>query len=68
MKRIWTIILYGFLTWLIPFVVSIVIFPFHESQRPLFELIMPVVVTACAVVFGILYLRRARCGFPARRR
>ncbi len=40
MKRIWKIVLYGFLTWLIPFAVSIVIFPFHDSQRPLFESIM----------------------------
>ena len=63
MKRIWKIVLYGFLTWLIPFAVSIVIFPFHDSQRPLFESIMPVVLAACAVVFGILYLRRADAAY-----
>ena len=63
MKRIWKIVLYGFLTWLIPFVVSIVIFPFHDSQRPLFESIMPVVLAACAVAFGILYLRRADAAY-----
>src|SRR4030042_2363405 len=63
MKRYWKLILFGVLTWLIPFVVSIVIFPIHETQRPLFESIMPVVVTLCVVVFSILYLKKVEAGF-----
>ncbi|MFH1184768.1 MAG: hypothetical protein V1755_06970 [Chloroflexota bacterium] len=63
MKRTWQMILFGLLTWLIPFVVSILIFPIHETQRPLFESIMPVVVTVCAVVFSILHLRKVTTGF-----
>ncbi len=55
--------LFGFLTWLVPFVVSILIFPIRESQRPLFESIMPVVVTACVVAFSILYFRKLEGGF-----
>lgn len=50
-------LLYGFLIWLLPFIVSIIIFPLRESARPLFESIMPVVVTLCAVVFSILYFK-----------
>jgi hypothetical protein len=54
---------FGFLTWLVPFAVSFVVFPFRTSQRPLFETIMAVVVTATAMCFSVLYLRKARAGF-----
>ena len=50
-------ILFGFLIWLIPFVVAFVIFPLRESSRPLFESIMPVSVAAATVLFGVLYFR-----------
>jgi hypothetical protein len=63
MKRYWKMILFGLLTWLIPFVVSIVIFPIRETERPLFESIMPVVVTLCTVVFSVLYLRKVTSAF-----
>jgi hypothetical protein len=48
---------YGFLVWLTPFVVAFMIFPIHESSRPLFESIMAVAVSSAATVFGILYLK-----------
>jgi hypothetical protein len=51
-------ILYGFLIWLVPFVVSVIIFPLHESNRPLFESIMPVVGGGSAVVLLTLYTRK----------
>lgn len=51
-------ILYGFLIWLVPFVVSVIIFPLHESNRPLFESIMPVVGGGSAVVLLVLYTRK----------
>ena len=63
MKKYLKVVLFGFLTWLIPLVVSILIFPIRVSQRPLFESIMAVVVTASAVFFSILYFRRIRAGF-----
>ncbi len=50
-------LLYGFLLWLIPFVVAVAIFPLREAQRPLFESIMPVVLAAGAVVFAALYFK-----------
>jgi len=54
---------YGFLVWLIPFVVAFLVFFLHESARPLFESIMAVTVTASAMTFGIAYMKRldGRC-------
>lgn len=51
---------FGILIWLIPFVTAFVIFPLRESARPLFESIMPVVVTIATVAFAVLYFRRVR--------
>jgi hypothetical protein len=55
--------LFGFLLWLIPFVVSVLIFPLRATQRPLFESIMPVVIAAWTVFFCILYLTSIKEGF-----
>jgi hypothetical protein len=63
MRKTLRIILFGFLLWLIPFVVSFPIFTLRESNRALFESIMPVVVTICVVFFAILHLRKAGAGF-----
>lgn len=49
---------YGFLIWLIPFLVSLAIFPLKETNRGLFESIMPVVVSACVVFFSISYFSK----------
>lgn len=50
-------LLYGFLVWLIPFVVAFLIYPIHETNRPLFESIMPVLITFCVVLFSLIYFR-----------
>ena len=55
--------LYGFLIWLIPFVVAIAIFPLHENERPLFESIMPVAVTIAVVIFSVRYFQNVESGF-----
>lgn len=47
----------GVLMWLIAFVVSFAVFPFHDSARPLFESIMAVTVAASASVLGLRYVR-----------
>ncbi len=60
MASIGRAVLFGFLVWLIAFVVAFLIFPLRESARPLFESIMPVVVTIATVVFTLLYFRRVR--------
>lgn len=51
-------ILFGFFIWLIPFGVAFAIFPLREASRPLFESIMPVVVTLATVTFGVSYFRQ----------
>ncbi len=60
MAAIGRAVLFGFLVWLTAFVVAFLIFPLRESSRPLFESIMPVVVTLATVVFATLYFRRVR--------
>jgi hypothetical protein len=54
---------YGFLLWLVPFLVSILIFPLKKSGSPLFESIMPVTLTVCVVIVSIMYLRKVRTDF-----
>lgn len=54
---------FGVLVWLVPFVVAVLVFPLHESSRPLFESIMAVTVTATAVVFGLLYMKQVAGDF-----
>jgi len=56
-------ILYGFLVWLVPFVVAILIFPIHESNRIFFESIMPVSIAIATMIFSILYFRKVENGF-----
>ena len=51
--------------WIIPFAVAFMIFPLRESQRPLFETIMPITLTVCVVVFSILYFRKTDHWFLA---
>lgn len=48
----------GFLIWLIPFVVSFIIYPLKDDYRPLFESIMPVVIAIIVVIFSIIYFKK----------
>ena len=57
-KYVKWIIGFGILIWLIPFLVSFVVFPLKDSNRPLFESIMPVVLTITVVIFSILFFKR----------
>ena len=63
MKKYLKVGLFGFLTWLIAFVVAVLIFPLRTSQRPLFESIMPIVITLAVVFFAILYFKNLKTGF-----
>lgn len=58
LKNIKLAIIYGFLLWLIPFVLSIIIFPIREQDRPFFESIMPVVLTTLTVYFSVQYFKK----------
>jgi len=55
--------LFGFLIWILPFMVSFLIFGFHEDYRPLFESIMAVTVTLVIVIFSILYFTKPDKGY-----
>lgn len=57
------IIFYGFLLWLIPFIVSIPVFSLKTTFPPFFETIMAVTVTLCVVIFAILYFKRVTADF-----
>jgi hypothetical protein len=63
MKRYLKIGLFGLISWAVPFIVSLLIYPLRESQRPLFEAIMPVVVVICAVLLSIFYFSNLESGF-----
>ena len=49
---------YGFLSWLIPFAVSIAVFPLKAGSLPLFDNLMAITVAATGVVLGSALLRR----------
>ena len=49
---------FGFLIWLIPFLVSFVIFPLRNTNRPLFESIMPVVLVLAVMIISVLYFKK----------
>jgi hypothetical protein len=51
-------ILYGFLVWLIPFLISYAIYPLKTSNNPLFETIMPLVLVLIGSIFLYLYYKK----------
>src|SRR5262245_66632704 len=54
---------YGFLTWLLPFVASFVLFPLKKAGDPLFETSMALVLATCGVVFVSLYFQSVHGDF-----
>ncbi|HYM65420.1 MAG TPA: hypothetical protein VES68_02965 [Candidatus Sulfotelmatobacter sp.] len=58
MKSLKYAISYGFLTWLLPFVFSVLIFFLHENERALFESLMSVFGVFTAVLFTNLYFKK----------
>lgn len=56
-------LLFGFLIWVIAFLVAFAIFPLRENARPLFESIMPVILSVVAVFFGLRYFRGVETAF-----
>lgn len=63
MKSLKLALLYGFLLWLIPFLVAFMIFPLREAGDPFFETIMPVTLTIVVVIFAIPYFRKLDSGY-----
>jgi hypothetical protein len=63
MKKSGKIILYGFIIWLVPFLVSFAIYPLKASNNALFESIMPVIISIITAVFTVLYFKKVRVNF-----
>jgi len=48
----------GFFIWVIPFLASFVIFPLRQSNRVLFESLMPVIVTLIVILCCVYYFKK----------
>jgi len=57
MKSLKKAFLFGFLAWLLPFIISFVIFPIRKSNYYLFESVITVVFIFFAVWFAFMYFR-----------
>ena len=51
---------YGFILWLVPFLVAFVLFGVRQSNRALFESLITVTGVACAVAASLLFFRNIR--------
>lgn len=58
MKSLFREVAFALLSWLMPFVTSVCIFPLKRSRPALFESLMGITLVGCAVLLGCLYLRR----------
>jgi EamA domain-containing membrane protein RarD len=58
MKSIKYAVIYSFLLWLIPFIISIAIFPFKTSEPFLFRSLMTVISVAMVVILSTLYFKK----------
>jgi hypothetical protein len=63
MNRYLKIVIYGILVWLVPFVVSFIIYPLKTLVYPLFESILSVVIAVAAVFFSYYYLKNTSDNF-----
>ena len=59
MNRYLKIISFGFFVWLIPFLASFFMYPLKTAGNPLFESLMPVIITLVTVVLASIYLKNA---------
>ena len=55
MKSLKQAFLYGFISWVIPFVVAMFIFSFRANERPLFESVMAVTVAFAVMLPAYVY-------------
>jgi hypothetical protein len=49
----------GFLSWLLPFLFSFLVFPLKQANAPLFDTVMSLVVIVAAALLGRRYFRGA---------
>ena len=64
MNKTFKIIIFGFLMWVAPFLVSVLIYPLKTSANPpFFESIMPVVIAVIVVLLSIKYFTNITANF-----
>ncbi len=63
MKSFKNALTYGFLIWVIPFLLAMFIFSVRESNRPLFESVMAVVLASSVIGFAVKYFRETEGNF-----
>ena len=63
MKNILRPLLIGFVSWLLIFLASVCLFGLKHSNARLFEILMSIVLTACAAALSLLYFRKIRTAF-----
>lgn len=63
MNKYLKIVIFGVLVWLVPFIVSFFIYPLKTAGNPLFESIMPLVITIVAVALSYFYLKSIKTDF-----
>lgn len=67
MNKYLKIVIFGFVVWLVPFLVSFLIYPLKTAGNPLFESIMPLVITIIVVELAYLYLKNLETDLIQRR-
>ncbi|MCL5435441.1 MAG: hypothetical protein M1405_03565 [Patescibacteria group bacterium] len=60
MKFLKTALIYGFLLWIIPFVISIAIFPLKKTDPAFFQSLLGVFSITLAVILTIHYFRKTQ--------
>lgn len=63
MNKYLKIIIFGLLMWLVPFAISFLVFPLKTSMRPLFESIMPLILTIVVVTLSYYYMKNLDTNF-----
>ena len=63
MKSFKRALLYSLFIWLIVFATAFLLFPIHESNRPLFESIMPIALSLTTSFFAFRYLSKVESNF-----
>ena len=63
MKSYIKVFLYGLVVWAVPAIVSFSIFSIRETERPLFESIMPLALTLITVFMANIYFKHVEINF-----
>ena len=57
MNKYLKMVIFGFLDWLVPFIISFFIYPLKTAGSPLFESIMPLAISVIVVTLAYAYLK-----------